>query len=98
MSFPYHKQEVTPLVADMAIHYATCCNDYRDIHYAPAIKEAIVWLVKHGIIRMTTSEEREAGWEGIYSGTEKGRAWVDLMCKTPFPIEMWVDPRTEEII
>jgi hypothetical protein len=51
-----------------------------------------------GLVRLVTEEERQAGWSGIWKGTDKLRAWVELMCKTPFPIEMWVDPRSEEMV
>lgn len=30
--------------------------------------------------------------------TEKGRAFLRMILKTPLPAEVWVDPRTKEIV
>jgi hypothetical protein len=27
------------------------------------------------------------------SSTKRGRAWIEMLCGTPLPIEKWVDPR-----
>lgn len=30
-----------------------------------------------------------------YATTDKGSAYVDLLCSTPYPVNRWVDPRVE---
>lgn len=97
MSFPYHKQHVSPLTIEMAVWYATRCEDYHKL-WPTAQARIIEQFAKQGIVRALTDEDRAAGWTGYWRGTDKCRAWVELMCKTPFPIEMWVDPRTEEMV
>ena len=97
MSFPYHKQNVCPLAIDIAVHYATCCDDFPNL-WSPAQATIIKQFALQGLIQLTSDEQKKAGWTGKWIGTDKCRAWVTLMCRTPFPIEMWVDPRTEEIL
>ena len=38
--------------------------------------------------------KRESGW----TTTPKGAAFVDMLCATPLPKQIWVDPRTEKAI
>jgi len=97
MSFPYHKSHVSPLALHIAIHYATRCNDFENM-WSPAQITIFKQFVLQGILRTPTDAEREAGWDNKYIATDKCRAWVELLCKTPFPIQMWVDPRTEEMV
>lgn len=33
-----------------------------------------------------------------YRITTKGRAWVDEICRTPYPVAFWIDPRTSQPI
>ncbi len=58
------------------------------------------------VIRELISEgllDYEDSQGGKYSGvgaTLKGRAWVEMICATPYPErkEIWVDPRTDSEI
>lgn len=40
-------------------------------------------------------ERREDGMG--YTTTERGRAFVEMLCNTPLPISKWVDPRVEPV-
>ncbi len=33
---------------------------------------------------------------GYPSVTEKGKTWAEMLCRTPFPVQKFVDPREEE--
>jgi hypothetical protein len=37
---------------------------------------------------------------GTYKTTDKGKAWVEMICRTPYPEEKaaWIDPRNGELI
>lgn len=50
---------------------------------SPAGKETRAWLKVYGLI-----DENNRS-------TNRGAAWVNMMCQTPLPIEKWVDPRDE---
>lgn len=30
--------------------------------------------------------------------SEKGRRWIYMILETPYPVEQWVDPRTNEVL
>lgn len=97
MSFPYHRSQVSPLALHIAIHYATRCNDFENM-VSPAQVSIFEQFASEGILREPTDEERADGWDNKWIATEKCRAWVSLMCKTPLPIQIWIDPRNEEVV
>ena len=50
---------------------------------APAVIDTLVMLENEGLIENTE--------EDVYCTTEKGRAHIETLCKTPWPIQKWVD-------
>lgn len=34
----------------------------------------------------------------VYEATERGRAFVQMLCDTPLPQQRWVDPRTQVVV
>jgi len=34
--------------------------------------------------------------QGRIRATEKGRVWIEMLCRTPLPEQRWIDPRTED--
>ncbi len=54
---------------------------------APSIKDAIEMFIKAGIIVGVKDST------GVYTTTEKGEFLVKMLCKTPFPVNTWCDPR-----
>lgn len=68
-----------------------CCG-HLDPHpkfLYPAILAAINKFEKLGLI---TRSERF----NVFSATEKGKAWVAMICATPLPVLEWLDPRTRK--
>jgi len=57
---------------------------------APAVANAINGYLTDDILRPS----------GVHpSGldiTERGRAWVEMICDTPYPEQVWLDPRTKQ--
>lgn len=86
----------SPLTIEMMLH-AYCSAAPWPRKDAPACVEVHSWLRVYELIEdeATTSDWK---WDGMMKATEKGRAWVHLICSTPVPIQTWVDPRTKEII
>jgi hypothetical protein len=35
-------------------------------------------------------------YEPVYRATDKGRAWLEMICCTPMPRNAWVDPRSNK--
>ncbi len=73
---------MTPNDIEILLHCHTTPGVHPRID-APYVRSAIDMFVSNGII-----EQREG--DG-YSTTSKGRALVEVLCSTPFPIEAWVD-------
>jgi hypothetical protein len=62
-----------------------------------AFDSVIEDLGKAGIVEWATAS---GSWESAWRLTAKGKAWVELICHTPYPIHstIWKDPRTNESI
>ena len=60
---------------------------------APAVKNAILGFLSDGMI-----EEVEPGqYGGKYQTTARGKAWVEMICSTPYPEQVWRNPTTKEV-
>jgi hypothetical protein len=79
----------TPCAIEVAIWYYCRCEPHPRLH-AGAVREAVNGLVEHGLM-----VERPACDSGYYF-TEKGRAWIQMLCTTPLPVNIYVDPRTNK--
>lgn len=76
---------MSPLEIMVALHHIVCVAPYHCP--SPAYDEAVIRLCQNGILKF------EHAWGGDVVGTAKGRAWKELICATPFPVAVWVDPR-----
>ena len=68
-------------------------------HYMPryminrwnsAEQDVAALLFKDGIIALKGTEGSGIGY---YTLTEKGKAFVEMILNTPYPIQSWTDPR-----
>lgn len=71
------------------IHYHVS-PEIHPRHDAPAVQESINEYTIDGIL------ERDEN--GCHRTTEKGRAYVKLLCSIPYPEMEYVNPLTKEII
>lgn len=69
------------------LHYYTSSEPHPRVD-APAVKDAIIKFTRAGILK-------ESDKKGGYEVTERGYAWIDLICLTPYPVQVWIDPRTK---
>lgn len=79
---------MTPNDIDVLLHYHCCCDEHERIH-APAVAEAINGFVQDGILR-PRQQRSEHG--SSYETTERGVALVELLCRTEYPVQVWVSP------
>lgn len=56
---------------------------------APAVKDAIERFLLAGVI------EHYRDSPVLFRTTPKGVKWVEMITKTPFPEQVWADPRNE---
>lgn len=81
---------MTPLHITMLLHYHTTPTPYAEHDCAHQESEAVhkfrAQLVKLELI------ERDEADVSLYHTTDKGRAFVDMLCATPMPIQKWSAP------
>ena len=81
---------MSPSNLEVLIHYH--CTASQHLRYeAPAIIEATKKFLRDDIIKV------DYGNESGYSTTEKGRAWLSMILKTPYPTQCWVDDNGNRI-
>ena len=57
---------------------------------APAVSEAVNAFIKSGILAKHDTDELR------YKPTAKGEALIQMLCKTPLPEQVYVDPRFKQ--
>jgi hypothetical protein len=76
-----------PLLIMIVLHYhITGYPESPPQEDSPATKKFIEQLCDAGILEHVDVRH--------YRITEKGRAWVRMICATPYPEQQWVDPRS----
>ena len=58
---------------------------------ALAVQHAIFKFVRDGLL--VSSGQKD----GRFSATDRGRAWVEMICATPYPEQVWRNPLTKEV-
>ena len=81
---------LAPNDIEVLIHYYSCPEAHPRIN-APAVQSAIDKFIEDGIFIENNCD--------VIRITDKGKAFVKMLCETPYPINIWTDPRTinEEI-
>jgi len=77
----------SPLNIELLLWFNTRSIPYP-MQSSPAAQEGIIALVDSGIIAWEVRSTTDAS---TYKTTEKGRAWVAMLCELPPPIQAWVD-------
>lgn len=80
--------KLTPLHLQLVIHYNVYPVPFPKSH-APAVIDYTGQLVEAGILKRVEQEP-------YYVATERGKAFLEMLCSTPFPVQQWIDPRTRE--
>lgn len=85
---------MTPNDLEILIHYYTSSKPHPRLS-APAVKASIEEFLAFGILKLR--EDISAGTHaditklGMYRLTDKGRAWLSMILKTPYPKQVWID-------
>lgn len=85
--------QVAPIHLQFALAVYTA-PDYvgalgKDYFYSPAGSAVTEWLLAQGLVELDN---------GTYKITQKGVAWIAMLCATPMPEQRWLDPRTQRPI
>lgn len=79
----------TPNDIDILIHYHVSASPHPRIN-APAVQETLKRYVADGIL-----VAKEGNY---YDTTVRGKAWVEMILKTPYPRLVWVDDKGCEVL
>lgn len=86
---------MTPLKLELCIHYACRMNDHPWLASgAPIVGETFNDLVKDGLLCDTAFKQSPD--QPAYVGTDKNKAFVEMLTQTPLPVAKWIDPRTQQ--
>jgi hypothetical protein len=80
--------KMTPLAIEMILHFHITREPYPNSHCGPQ-QEILKEFLDRGLIEFPLDI-------GQYRTTEKGAAWVEMICATPYPVIRFVDPRFEK--
>lgn len=89
--------EHTPLRIELMIHFYVSPDPYPRCS-APAVKRETEVLLRLGLI-VAREQDCFTLEQDCFKATEKGKAWVKMICNTPVPIAATVtytDPRNNE--
>ena len=80
---------MTPNEIDVLLHYHSMVDPHPRIH-SDVVQKAVETLQLDGIL--------SAGGMAKFQTTERGKAFVKMLCLTPYPKDevKWTDPRTGE--
>ena len=81
---------MTPNDIEILIHYHCSRAPFPRIN-APASQDAIEMFCKENILKIEDAENN------VYETTPKGKALVELLCRTEFPRSIFVDKDGNEI-
>jgi hypothetical protein len=77
------RKTMTPNDIEILIHCHTTPLVHPRID-APAVKESLEMMESHNLIYQEILEE-------YYLTTDKGKAYIAMLCNTPMPEQVWVD-------
>jgi len=81
---------MTPSDIEVLIH-CHCRPEPHPRADAPAVSTAITSFLINGLI------ERYGDEKLVYVTTSRGRAHINQLCSTPWPIQAWINDRSEVI-
>ena len=84
---------MTPNDLEILIHCHVSPTRHPRIDYH-AVRESINKFIKDGIIE----ESADRDGPHYYTTTDKGRAWIEMILRTPYPRQVWVDEKGKVIV
>lgn len=81
---------MTPNDINILLHFYTTPEPLPRKN-AIAVQEAVLSFIQRGILVWEVESANEA--PGQYRVTQKGEKLVRMLCDTPDPVQVWLDPR-----
>jgi hypothetical protein len=79
---------ITPNALDILIHYYVSPKQHPRFD-APAVQESIKEFCQKGILKQNNES---------FITTDKGKAWIEMILETPYPIQKFINPLTGQEI
>ena len=92
---------ICPSDIEFMIHCHVQGFERHERYDAPAIQEAVIKFINNGLIKpyiIDGKNGKEGVKENCYETTDKGKAFIKMLCNTPFPVQEWLDPRDNKIV
>jgi len=93
-------RRLSPSDLEVILHYHFLPEAHPRVT-APAVRRAIKMFLAAKML--THSEDLDEDFDGdgdamendskLFTTTERGKVFVEMLCSTPYPMEAWVDPR-----
>lgn len=83
----------SPCSIEVMLHFSYSPDPHPHAE-APDVAEAIVRFMNEGLLKKRLGSDFGLRLEP----TERGRAWVRMICSTPMPVMKWVNPATGEVV
>lgn len=91
---------MTPCEIEVMLHHYYCVEPMKGPDgngRSQAQEDAINTLLGCNMIHPSTPQDhKKYGTE--YVATPRGKAYVEMLCQTPFPEIAWIDPRTNRVV
>lgn len=84
---------MSPYEIEIVLHHYASLAKF-DRASAPLYMETVHGLVDQGLL---TTDSRKESLSGV-TATERGKAYVALLCSVEPPKQVWIDPRTGKVI
>ena len=83
---------MSPLEIEIALHYYYSTVDFRGGDFsAPAVRDAIERF-RDDYKLLEPTDSMDVYHDPHYRLTARGHAFVEALCRTPLPVQMWVMP------
>ena len=79
---------MTPNDIDVLLHYHVSPILHPSFN-APAVQEATHQFLLDGILESTGDS---------YTTSDRGKAWIEMILRVPYPRQVWVDEKGIEVI
>jgi hypothetical protein len=94
------ENRVSPVKLEVLLHYhysPECLAEVSDNKQSPSVEDAIRFWLKQEMLILTKDDDCENGdgelYWNVYTTTEKGKVYIEGLCRMPFPVPSWSIPR-----
>lgn len=89
---------ISPVGIEAMLHYYYSPEPHQ-MYDSTAVREATAVFLQNELVEPRPLDKESVRFgPPLYQCTEKGRAWVEMICTTPLPQIVWINPNTRKPI